>query len=128
MGFPTRWKRRPLEAVRLAAIWGDLHDRPLNRQLARGRDVPESRAEIPQEGFAVAVQTNDLVKANEGAATGVGVKIPERGKVGRPRRQVPVEQAKELVGQGIPVRQIARQLDVPDTKLRSALKPVPVDQ
>ena len=37
-------------------------------------------------------------------------------------RQVPVEQAKELVGQGILVRQAARQVKVPETTLRNALK------
>ena len=117
-GFPPRWKRRPLEAVRRVAILGDPHDRALNRRLARGKDTPELRAEIPQEGFVVAVRTDDQGKANDGVTA--GQEVPR--KPGRPRRQVPVEQAKELVDQGIPVRQIARQLKVPETTLRSALK------
>jgi len=121
-GFPPRWKRRPLEAVRRVAIWGDPHDRPLNRRLARGWDAVEHRAEIPQEGFEVAVRTDAQVNANDSATTGPEVPVPKREKPGRPRRQVPVPQAKELVAQGIPVRQIARQLGVPETTLRGALK------
>ena len=95
-GFRPTSKRLPEWAIRQVAMHGDPDRRATNVDPARSK-LPLRRG---QRAFF------------------------KRGKPGRPRRQVPVELAKELVAQGIPFKRVARQRKVPETTLRGALKDV----